>query len=68
MQQIGCAARINKDSVHIKIVNTKSKYKCIIMRSDNPGWVYKRKGYGAVNRLNCCAALRGTDGVYPGSD
>ena len=67
MQQISCAARINKNSVHIKIANTQSKYKRIIMRSDDPGRVYRRKGYGAVNRLNCCATLRGTDGVYPGS-
>ena len=68
MQQISRVSRINKDSVHIKIVNTQSKYKRIIIRSDDPGRVYKRKGYGAVNRLNCCAALRGIDGVYPGSD
>ena len=38
------------------------------MRSDDPGRVYRRKGYGAVNKLNCCTALRGTDGVYPGFD
>ena len=68
VQQISRIARINKDSVHIKIVNTQSKYKRIIMRSDDLGRVYKRKGFGAVNRLNCCVALRGTDGVYSGSD
>ena len=68
VQQVSCAARINKDSVHIKIVNTESKYKHIIMRSDDPSRVYRRKGYGAVDRLNLCAALRGTDGVYPSSD
>ena len=67
MQQIECAARINKNSVHIKIVNTQSKYKCIIMRNDDPGRVYRRKGYGAVNWLNCCVAPRGINGVYPGS-
>ena len=38
------------------------------MRRDDPSRVYRRKGYGVVNRLNCYAALRGTDGVYPGSD
>ena len=54
--------------MHIKIVNTQSKYKRIIMRSDDPGRVYGWKGYGAVNRLNCCAVLRGTDGVYSSSD
>ena len=68
MQQISRAARINKDSVHIKIVNTQSKYKRIIMRSDDPSQVYRRKGYGAVNRLNCCAVIRGINGVYPSSD
>ena len=50
--------------MHIKIVNTQSKYKHIVRRSNDPGQVYRRKGYGAVNRLNCCAALRGTDGDY----
>ena len=54
--------------MHIKIVNTQSKYKRVIIRSDDPGRFYKWKGYGVVNRLNCCAALRGTDGVYPGSN
>ena len=68
MQQISRPARINKDSMHIKIVNTQSKYKGVIMRSDDLGRVYRWKGYGAVNRLNCCVALRGTDSVYPGSD
>ena len=68
VQQVSRTARINKDSTHIKIMNTQSKYKRIIMRSDDPSRVYRRKGYGAVNQLNCCAAIRGTDGVYPGSD
>ena len=54
--------------MHIKIVNTQGKYKRIIMRSDDPGRVYRWKGYGAVNQLNCCAAPQGIDGVYPGSD
>ena len=67
-QQICRTARINKDSVRIKIVNTQSKCKCIIMRSDDPSQVYIRKGYGVVNWLNYCAALWGIDVVYPGSD
>ena len=54
--------------MHIKIVNIQSKYKRIIIRSDDPGRVYRRKIYGTVNRLNCHASLRGTDGVYPGSN
>ena len=68
VQQVSCAARINKDSMHIKIINTQGKYKRIIMMSDDLGRVYRWKGYGVVNRLNCCAALRGTDGVYPSSN
>ena len=68
VQQISRAAKINKDYVHIKIVNTQSKYKRIIMRSAIPSRVYRRKGYEAVNRLNCYAALWGTDGVYPNSN
>ena len=31
------------------------------MRGDDFGQVYRRKGYGAVNRLNCCATSRGTE-------
>ena len=68
MQEISRVFRINKDSVHIKIVNTQGKYKRIIIRSDDPSRVYRWKGYGVVNRLNCCDALRGIDGVYPSSD
>ena len=39
-----------------------------MMWGDDPGRVNGRKGYGAVNRLYYCTAVRGTDGVYPGSD
>ena len=35
---------------------------------DNSGRVNGRKGYGVVNRLYCFAVIRGTDGVYPGSN
>ena len=64
MPQFSSAARINKDFVHIKIVNTQGKYKCIIMGSNDPGRVYRRKGYGVIDLLNRCAALWGTDGVH----
>ena len=57
MHQFGRAARINEDFVHIEIVNKQGKYKCIIMGSDYSGWVYRRKGYGAIDWLNRCAAL-----------
>ena len=68
MQQFIRATRINKDSVHIKIVYIQGEYKRIIMGSDDLGRVYKKKGYGTIDQLNRCIALRGTDGVYSGSD
>ena len=39
MKQVSGAAKSNKNSAYIKVVNTQGKYKHIIMRSDNPGWV-----------------------------
>ena len=54
--------------MHIKTVNTDSKYKCIVMRGNDPGRVNRGKGYKAVNRLNCCDVLSGADGVHPGFD
>ena len=54
--------------MHIKTVNTDSKYKCIVMRGDDPGRVDRGKGYRAVNRLNYCDVLSGADGIHPGSD
>ena len=38
------------------------------MGSDDPGRVYRRKGYGVIDQLNHCATLWGTDGVYYDSD
>ena len=32
--------------MYIKIVNTDSKYKCIIMRGNNPNRVYRGKDIG----------------------
>ena len=54
--------------MYIKTVNTDSKYKCIVMRGNDPGRVNKGKGYRAVNRLNCYDVLSGTGGVHPDSD
>ena len=54
--------------MHIKTVNTNSKYKCIVMRGNDLGRVDRGEGYRAVNRLNCCDVLLGVDGVHPGSD
>ena len=54
--------------MHIKTVNTDSKYKCIVMRGNDPSKVDRGEGYRAVNRLNCIDVLLGTDGVHPGSD
>ena len=46
--------------MHIKTVNTHSKYECIVMRGNDKG--------RAVNRLSCSGVLPGADGVYPSSD
>ena len=54
--------------MYIKIVNIDSKYKCIVMRGNNPSRVYRGKGYRVVNRLNYCDDLLGSDSVHPGSD
>ena len=54
--------------MHIKIVNTDSKHKCIVMRGNNPSKVYKGEGHRAVNRLNYCDVFLSSDGVHPGSD
>ena len=54
--------------MHIKTVNTHSKYKCIVMRGNDKGRVNRGKGYLAVNWLSCSGVLPGADGVYPGSD
>ena len=49
--------------MHIKTVNTNSKYKCIVMRGNDPSRVNRGKGYRAVNRLNYCDVLSDADGV-----
>ena len=54
--------------MYIKIVNNDSKYKCIVMRGNNPSRVYRGEEYRAVNRLNCCDVFLGADGVHPGFD
>ena len=54
--------------MHIKTVNTHSKYECIVMRGNDRSWVNRGEGYRAVNRLSCSGVLPGADGVYPGSD
>ena len=50
--------------MYIKTANTDSKYKCIVMRGNDPG----REGYRTVNRLHCCDVLLGTNDVYPTSN
>ena len=52
--------------MHNKIVNTQSKYECIVVRSNDPGRVNKGRGYRAVNQLDCFAAIWDMDGVHPG--
>ena len=54
--------------MHIKIVNTSSKYECIVLWSYDPRRVNMGKGYKAVDRLDCSTAVWDMDGVYPGPD
>ena len=54
--------------MYIKTVNTDSKYKCIVMRGNDPGRVNRGKGYRVIDRLNFCDVLSGADGVHCGSD
>ena len=54
--------------MYIKIINTDSKYKCIVMRGNNLSRVYRREGYRAVNRLNCYDVFLSADCVHPGSN
>ena len=54
--------------MYIKSVNTDSKYKCIIVRGNDPSKVNRGKGYWVVYRLSYCGVLSGADGVHPGSD
>ena len=54
--------------MHIKTVNTHGKYKCIVMRGNDPGMVNRGKGDRAVNRLNYCDVLSGANGVHPSSN
>ena len=44
VQKFGCAAWIDEDPMHIKIFNTQGEYKCIIIGSDDPSRIYRRKG------------------------
>ena len=54
--------------MYIKTVNIDSKYKCIVMRGNDPSRVNRGKGYKVINWLNCCDVLSGVDGVHPSSD
>ena len=54
--------------MHIKIVNAQSKYEHILVWSNDPGRVYRGKGYRVVDRLDCFVVVWDMDGVYPGPD
>ena len=54
--------------MQIKIVNTQSKYECIVVRSNDPGQVNRGKGYRVVNWLDYLAVVWDMDGVYTGPD
>ena len=38
------------------------------MRSNDPGRVYRGKGFRAVDQLDCSVAIWDVDGVYPSPD
>ena len=54
--------------VHIKTVNIKGEYKCIIMEHNDPIQVYWRKGYKAIYRLSLLLATACVDNIYLGFD
>ena len=54
--------------MHIKTINTDSKYKCIVMRGNDPSGVNRGKGYWVVNQLSYCGVLPGADDVHSDSD
>ena len=51
--------------MHIKAINTKGEYKCIVMGHNYPIGVYWGKGYGAINRLGFFPATACVDSVHP---
>ena len=54
--------------MHIKIVNTSSKYEYTVVGSNDPGRVNRRKGYRVVNWLDFPAVVWDVDVVYTGPD
>ena len=52
--------------MHIEIVNTLSKYECIMVRSNDPGRVNRGKGYRVVNRLDRFDAIWDVNGIHSG--
>ena len=67
MKQIGRTARIDKNPVHIKTVNTHSQYECVIVWCDDLCRVNRWKGYRVVHWLNCKDNSPIADDVYSGS-
>ena len=51
--------------MHIKTINTKGEYKCIIIGHDYPIRVYWGKGYRGVNRLGLFPTTACVDSVHP---
>ena len=54
--------------MHIKAINTKGEYKCIVMRHNYPIRVYWGKGFEAVYRLGLLSVIARVDSVHPGFD
>ena len=66
MQQVCHTAMIYQYPAHIKIVNTKGEYWCIIMGHNNPVRVDRRKGYEAFYWLGFFMFALRVDSIYPG--
>ena len=54
--------------MHIKAINTKGEFKCIVIGYNYPIGVYWGKGYGVVYRLGILLAAACVDNVHLGFD
>ena len=68
MEQIGRIAWIDENPVHIKTVNSYSKYECVVVWCDDPCKVNRWKGYRAIHRQNFWDISPTADGVHSGSN
>ena len=68
LQQFYDAARIYEHLVHIKGINIKGEYKCIVMGHNYTIGVYRGKGYRVVYKLGFFPATAYVDNVHSGFD